>query len=722
MMENRFSYLDEPNKPAGKNRFSYLNESKKSSDSETVYARPLTSREKLEQYQSDQAMFLEEVMPFIQRLGGSIPSKAPSIPTDPDTIDFEYGRRKAYRQLKDAGLSDSQINTLIREQRLSKPTGMDKAAAALPDLTSMAGGTIGQYKFNAPVKGAAIGRAIGELGLQAYQKAVLPEKAPQNLAQSLTRTGIQAGRGAVEEWIGQKAIDILSPGGSLKPSDKEAVKYWRKATRSLSSVDAGDLPASPAARKALGLGKEMTPAQIKQSRGIGGFLETVSESSLFGGKRLGQFKAGQERYAAAIADDFLIRFKALDKKAAGELSQDILSGSVDIGRSIGDQLYADVGELASGQWIDISALKKSLSTMLKEASTEFSTGGKAYRVESLESPELIKTLDELIQLPDRVPYDALNSIRQKIGSKAFSGKASLLDDALVHDMKKAYKLITDTYKDPRYGLKDEALDAVMKANEFWSTFREATDDNVVNAIIKSKPEMVISRIANARTAKLSDVEKLVNLERVVKKSNPDILKSLRRGYVYNLVNDWALSGDKVSGKKLERVLSAHGDEFLDTIFKGSPEQLSEIKKFARALSMIESHPNKMGGSALIKLIQGGAVAELGRRAVMADDNQKQLSVGTLAVLLGPAALSQIFTRTAWTRALTNSLISGPGTRDGARLLSRLATDRALDTAIEFAYEQKQKDKLLQKMRLEASGLKSWQIPVVENRVMQNSPK
>jgi len=450
---------------------------------------------------------------------------------------------------------------------------------------------------------------------------------------------IAGATGAVGEGAGKVITKTLSPfAKKMLPAKKAAGKWFAK------------------------YGGKLSPGQMTETR-ILDFLENVAESSIFGGGRVKAFKETQDTITSNIAKDMVERFgNGATPEQAGTLVQKLINNKSIVFKRAGNALYKNVDAATRGQMINVVPLKKEAVKQLKKLVTTVKVGSKKVELmPSLKNPTTIRILQDLAKLPDEVSFAPLNRWRGNLMEIGFAPN-DLIPGQAAGLAKHLSKNIDDIFKKAEGGLSGDGLATLKLANAFWKKGKTKFNSKFIKGLANKDPGHITTTIFKPRAdAAIKKVKGIVD---------PDTWKKLRGTYTSKLLfEDSIKSGtDTISGTKLGNALRKLTKPTLNTIYTKAEQQ--ELRHLATVLKAIQNKPPGVGGGMLVQLSQAGAVMELGGFVGL---SSTPFTKASAAILMGPASLSQLFTRDIGIKWLTKGLVTKTHTKEGIKLASRLTT-------------------------------------------------
>jgi hypothetical protein len=543
-------------------------------------------------------------------------------------------------------LSDGRL--AFENPETGKVTTVDEEGRSIRDLADWVGmvpeivGTGVGAAIAAPVPvpgarfaGGGVGYATGREVKRAIASKITGEPMPLKPAKEVAKeAGVDIAIGTGMELGGAAVLKTLAPAAKkITPATKRAMDYFKR------------------------YGGKFTPAQATETRVLD-LLENVAESSIFGGGRMGAFKRGQVEVTEDIAQDIATRLGTrATPEEVGLLVQKSIEGKREAFNAAASALYKSVDNLTEGVLVSTEPLKKRAATLLKDIPTDPATG-KAL-IPSLQDNTTTRMLQDFADLPDEVPFSYLQQWRSDLSQVGFA-PTDMIPGKSAGLAKHLAKEIDSLFSKAEGGLTGDALEAFRAANTFWKTGKETFNNKFIKALVAKDPEGVVGSIFRKGA--------IQPIRRTMAMVDAEGRRKLKGSFVNKVIFKEAIAPDgSISGRKLSTILRNYGKETLREVL--SRAERKELYRFANVLRMQQQKATGVGGGMLIQLTQAGAILELGGAFATGAGFTKMGG----AILLGPSALSQVFTRPLGIRWLTDGLVTKPGSKAATRLAGRLIT-------------------------------------------------
>lgn len=407
-------------------------------------------------------------------------------------------------------------------------------------------------------------------------------------------------------------------------------------------------------------GLRLTPAQATQSRAID-ILENVAEASLLGGGRIQGFKGQQQTLIKTTAEHLA---ESLGQRAtAAEVGQ-VFQGAVQKSReafhAVAGSLYREVDRLIpsvsapSGlpaNAVDLRALKADASAMLTR---------RGAIPKSLSSETGMQILTDLSTLPDQTTFANAQLMRSQLLKGARSKDLADIETGLA---RKFAGVLDEAMEGAARTLSGEAGDAWRTANAFYKSGVEQFNNKFVQSLLKKAPEKVAESIFQRGG---------VTLIRQARGAVDEATwREVQGAFLRRTIQDATepVTG-MLGGRALEQRLFSKtgvGTEVLDTALGN--ETRRKLQGLVDALRITQDRPSEGTGRIFIQLKQAGAATDVAGAAITFGVGFPKTAA---MIMLGPAALSRVFTNPTAIQWLTTGLTLGPGTEAGARALSQLS--------------------------------------------------
>lgn len=392
---------------------------------------------------------------------------------------------------------------------------------------------------------------------------------------------------------------------------------------------------------------QLTPGLLQKGQVLD-TLENISELSIIGGGTIRYAKEGADTIAQSGLDDFVKLYQNKTGDAGlGNLFQKTLTNSVDEFKRASNANYnrLDVA-LKSKQYknvqVDLTKLKTFAAEELKNI------GSKS------ESANISNFLKGILGENNKVSFKKANNLRSDYLEISREFAQTTLGSKKKRLASVAGKEIDEAINGTNIPVELRGL--LKDANTFYREGAEVFNSNLFESILKKDPELVYRAIVPKGADRDTLVKKtFAMLDKKVKNTNTrNLLKNKIRGeFLKDVLTQSQKSssqfGVDVDGAKLRKLLDAK-DNTLNAMF--SKTEVSEIKKLQNAILFSQGRIKKkgnVGGAILIQMKQSGAIMQLAGGGVAAGTGNPEVAA---AILLGPAAISQVLTKPKIVRALT----------------------------------------------------------------------
>ena len=534
------------------------------------------------------------------------------------------------------------INQEIEAGRINlvPPTYWQRFKSELPQMGGgMAGGLAGaklgaKYGPLGAFAGGVGGAVFGGMGGKGYQQLYRIGKGePMTLGQiykEQTKAGIEEGVSEAAGYgIGKIGGKIFAPLKSkLIPSAPKLGRKLTEAGTRLSSDEISTL--TPYAQRLLKKkGVFLTAAQATESRGMD-FVESATESTIFGGNRIFQIKKvlqpkAYKQVVRELSEEFWEQAgKKLSPEEVGQLFVDTVTGNRELQRRLERMAYGQVDQLTKGAVVDFRPVKQKALEMVEQAAKSKGLGSSsginriASRVSKLD--DVADSFMDAHAIRSNILEEArklegiLNTKLPKV-NRATETLAGEIDDAMARAAK---------------AQSPQAYDAWRAANKLVREGREKFDQEVIQSALrlaKKRPDKVAQALfvpnGAQRLAKVKDV------------ISPDTYKSLLASYMDTTMQKSMTADGILLGAKFKKAIEQLGPEMHIQMFD-SMEHLKNVLDVANLGEIIQA-PTGGGGGMVAQLTQAGAIIDL---AVGIPSGQRPKK-GSGLILIGPALMGRL---------------------------------------------------------------------------------
>ena len=536
------------------------------------------------------------------------------------------------------------------------------APGALPPLSPWAKGA-------SIFAGAVIGAGVGAMGGKGYQQLYRMDKGESmTMGQILKEQGFAGLEGAVSEAAGAGVVKGV--GKVARPLISKVIPGAPRLSRILTEagkrMPTDDL--TPYARKILSKkGAFLSAAQLTESKGMD-FVESATESTIFGGNRLFQIKRvinpRAYRQAAQELSDTFWSFaeKRLSPEEMGQAFVDSITGGRKVQSRLQRIAYGQIDELTQGMGRPFG-VSKTLRTGL----------GKKPLVQKITIAH--KAALDLRPIKKAAAGIKAVASRSKLGSAKYSKRIA---DAVskwpdfADDFMSAHRLRSDLLEEVRNF--EQALNIKLpKVHRNADLLAALTDRTMAKAAKEHSPEAYMAwRAANKLTKEGKKVlnNDIINGAMKLAYRNPEkvapivfrphgtkTLKAVRKAVddktyrallaskLDNLMTSSARD-EILVGRTFKRKLLDLGSDMHEVMFD-SPQHFQDVLDLANLGEIIQA-PTGGGGGMVAQLTQAGAIIDL----TVGLPTGQGLKKGSGVILLGPALIGRLFSTPAGARWLS----------------------------------------------------------------------
>lgn len=605
----------------------------------------------------------ERIASLQKQLSGKLPTGKPLDPFLTRTVPFaqseEARRRKAFKELRDIGFTRGQIaSALAFEEGIKPPSKLPQsigATAAAVGVGLATGGPDPTDIFTVPAAKraftGAIASGIGGVGGKSIQMALDPDA-----EFNFTELAKVFGEEAVLDLIGTETL-----AGARKLLGGTAQTAIPGAKR-LSDKLAG-------AGKDIGIETRFLPAQFSENQLID-TIQGIGENSLVGSNTVFQFKKGQVKAAASLADNLADDIaEGATKGSFGDASNLLLDTIEDRGISHGvaaKKLYGalDIEFLESGitsnvdEIVDLSSYRK-IGQELR---------GKIAKADDIGfSPSTLQTIDKAKNRTQNASFETAIDIRSGLLSLKRAAESKLTPEP------KAIKPLADLIKEIDSSMAAAARNTTPKAEGMWrraNAFLKAGKKRFNNKAIRT----LIKNIPDNPDGALTIFKNKTNIQRVKKAVGPKVFQDVKGAWIQQLIAD-AHKVDPSAAKgigepigiKILRKFNGIGQDALDAAF--TPVEQESVRDIGRILGIVQA---KTGGQAgALRFVQGSALAGIVASPLVEGEVGKKVGTTSGLLLLGPAVLGKLMTKPGFNKLLSEGVKVEPGTETGVKITARL---------------------------------------------------
>lgn len=530
--------------------------------------------------------------------------------------------------------------------------GGEVGALAGARAGAMAGARIGQPQLRAlavpagAVAGAFLGGMAGKGTQQLYR--VVGQDEPMTQEQILSELYTAGKSQAIGELAGRGIGKVI--GKVAAPFKNAVLPSTTRLSKKLQEVSSRIPPneLTEYAQKVLKQsGAFLTGAQRTESRFLD-FVESATESSIFGGNRMYQVKrilnpAAYDQIAKEMSDTFWKEAgRKLSPEEVGNLFIDTISGKRQVQKRLERVAYGQVDQLlkTSGK-VDLRPIKMAAEKMYEQSAKS-----------NLGSSKYIKTITAKIKNWDDfsdtfMDAHALRSdMLEEVRNMELSGNIKLPKVHRQLDILSG--LIDKSMSESAKKVSPDAYDAWRAANKLTKSGAEILNNDVINNAIKlaqTNPEKVSAKVFTQNGTKTL---------KVVKKAVDDkTYNTLLASYMDNLMETQPGS-EAVLGKTFKRRLMALGEDMHKEMFT-SPEHYQNVMDIADLADIIKA-PTGGGGGIIASITQAGAIVSAATGiGMIVQGKDSNIQRGAGVILLGPAILGRIMSTPTGAKWLSEGL-------------------------------------------------------------------
>ncbi len=662
---------------------------------------------------------------------------------DTDPIRNFADRKRMVQALEMKGVPKSAIEEFVLTSR--GPEGLKGflKQEAVPTAFEVAGGLVGG-RVGKPIRGAVLGRGVGELVQRAGERILVTER-QKSIGQDVTEAGINTTLAGLGEFGSRKIIE--TGGLLLKPAGRTRKFGVGRAQEILQEageqVTRQDIPANigeiaELAKGGVGLADPavITPGAATNSA-LFGLLDNVSEKAVTSMQRV---RSGRLRNIVAfgkhtdnVLDEFAEGLSAnLSPSQLGGVLNDVIQGeggAIEAARDIYRPFYKDLDALTRATFVDVTedvVVPTGVIDEFGKPITRKTTRKVGEKLQNGVSNKPAKKIaQELVDLVEKGRVlrgtdesatfikNVSNLADDSTFSEAITNRSQIL--SLARRFKdlgepNAARLAGELGKAMDTSMEEAARKSGPEAFQLWrrgnAVFKAVNkrfDSKVINELAKKaaeSPELAVKTIfKNDEPTRILKVKKILlspsgkTAKQIAE--GRQTWKQLQSGLVENIFRKSRSTDKIIFGTRLESALTKLGDEALNATF--SPQQVSRLKETARLGVLIQGKIKGEGGM-LIQLAQPGAAASL-----ISGKARGSGRMAALAVL----GIPQVWSRMALDPKMSQILINGLAdiNKEGIKA-STAATQKLLRTYfkerdkffLEQAEVKKQRKKRLDELR------------------------
>ncbi len=514
--------------------------------------------------------------------------------------------------------------------------------------------------------GAVVGAGFGAMGGKGYQQLYRMDKGePMTMGQIFKEQGFAGIEGVASEAIG--GVVTKGIGKVARPLISKVIPNAPRLSRILTEagkrMPTDDL--TPYARKILkGKGAFLSAAQLTESKGMD-FVESATESTIFGGNRLFQIKRvinpRAYRQAAQELSDTFWSFaeKRLSPEEMGQAFVDSVTGGRKVQSRLQRIAYGQVDELVKGMAKPISTTKIVPLQLLDEFGKPFTKKITTVKRIALDLRPIKKRAERMAAIAGKSNLGSAKYTKRIANAVSewpdfaddfMSGhklRSDLLEEVRLLEIAENIKLpkvhrnvdllaaLTDkTMATAAREHSPEAYMAWRAANKLTKEGKRVLNNDIINGAMKlayKNPEKVAPTVFRAHGTK--------TLKAVRAAVDDKTYRALLASKLDNLMTSSARD-EILVGRTFKRKLLDLGPDMHDVMFD-SPQHFQDVLDLANLGEIIQA-PTGGGGGMIAQLTQAGAIISgIGGLGLIATGQESKWRQGTGAILLGPAILGRI---------------------------------------------------------------------------------
>lgn len=520
--------------------------------------------------------------------------------------------------------------------------------AALGGKLGMKYGPLGAFA------GSVVGAVLGGMSGKGYEQTYRMGKGkPMTISEIYKEQGKAGLRQGVGEIVGQGTGKVLGKVAAplknkLIPKAPRLGQKLFQAGERLTPEEMADL--TPYAQRLLAKkGAFLTAAQATESRGMD-FVESATESSIFGGNRIFQLKnvlqpKAYQKVVSELSDEFWNQAgKRLSPEEVGQLFVDTVTGNREVQRRLERIAYGQVDEFTKGLMVNLKPVKAEAERFLAQAAKSKGLGS---------SSAISRMSKRVANLPDTVnSFMDAHAIRSNILEEARKLEGIL--NAKMPKVNRAAEifasLMDDTMAKAAKAQSPEAYTAWRAANKLVRQGRERFDNEVVKSAIKlaqKRPELVAKSIFVPHGAqRLSQIKDVIS---------PESYKTLLATYLDETIEASSSADGILLGKRFKKAINMLGADMKIQMFD-SPEHLRNVMDVADLGEILQSPTG--GAGMLMQLTQASGIVDL----AVGLPTGKAPRKGSGLILVGPALMGRLLSTKGGAKWLSEGIKSPAGAK------------------------------------------------------------
>lgn len=587
-------------------------------------------------------------------LGGAGAEIGPVVP-DPT----ESRRRQSFQKLLNLGFSSEEISSALAFEQAIKPP-------------SRAPQTVGAF-----VGGLAAGRLIPG----PVDDVLIFSK----LGTSLLRGGAKAGIAALGGVAGKAlqiiadpdadfhAVELAKVGGEEFALEAGTLGIARVGRRLIGGVKSTAIARAEilskrleAAGQKIGIKTRFLPAQFSEHQLID-TIQGIGENSLIGANTVKQFRKGQLKAGAVVADEMADAMSAgANSRSLSDMASLYLDAVEDRGIShsiAASQLYSALDiAIGTNDSVDIRSAKTLARKILGRAAKAGNIG------QTEQSLNLLGRLAD--DVGDFTSFETAQDIRSGLLDIRRKSQLKLTADPkaaghvkrLVPEIDAA---MTQTAKNA--GPEVEVLR--RRADKFFKGGRLRFNNRTIVKLsrdLRDKPGAITVAFKPKNKTALLRIKKAVG---------PKVFQELKGTWLEQIVSDAqkvdltvATGIGEPVGTQILKKFNGLGEDTLNAIF--TPKEISNVRDSARILGIIQAQTG--GQSGALRFVQGSALAGVAASPFVDKPVGKQVGRASGVLLIGPAVLGRMMTMTTFNKLLSEGLKAPVGSQQALALSTRMA--------------------------------------------------
>lgn len=532
-----------------------------------------------------------------------------------------------YSKIPTADLEALQAGKLdkVSTQTLEMLAGSDVAMPSteksfgrelLKEVPAMVGGAIGGLAKTSPARIglSALGGAGGEAVKQIYQHVTDPRTAPQTSTEAMRRMAVAGGEMALGQGGGELLMrglgkliprvkpefvdtSLAAPEATLSPYVQPYLEKPGLVSRGMTAgrnvlERAGLVSPETLPPAALTIGQKVDPLSGAVK------LESIIESSFFGGYPIKRFKWAQEKAIGDMAKDVSERVWAgLDKIPPSEQGRAFIqayTAGEDAFKQTANQLYSAVDQQIGKEAVNIAEVKLAAAKIS-------SNNAKFMGIGSSETGDTL--MNQVAKLPQSMTFKDASELRSRLYKAKVMAEGTDVARKMASDM---MMKVDQAMEKSAKGLSPDLYREWREANQFYRAGKETYQNDFIARLVQKakgpggQPELVGKQIFQNK--EVSQIRLAKNV------ADPATWQRMKAGYLENVLEGAMTAEGNISGRAFFKSLKSMGDETLREIF--SKQELFLVRQFERAARATQLDARGSGGTMLIQLMQAKPLADM----------------------------------------------------------------------------------------------------------------